>query len=321
MKLLATVALFSAGVALGQTDGLAPLKFLEGKWEGKASGEPGNGVSNREYRFDLNGRFLTVRNRSVYDPKTPGAEREVHEDFGIFSYDKNLKKIVLRQFHAEGFVNEYRLESQSTDGKSFEFVTVRIENTPVGSRAKEAYRVVSPQEVVETFSLAEPGKDFKVYAETRLRRAAYVATEWGPLQMLLGEWTGEGTGSPGQGQGGFTFTPDLQNHVLLRKNFAEYPPANGRPAFRHDDLMLVYHDAQKQIRATYWDSEDHVIPYRVTADEGKTVFVSDGPANEPRYRFTYTTVGADALAIRFEIAPPGKEFATYIEARAHRALR
>jgi hypothetical protein len=321
MKRLVSIGFICAGVAFAQTDGLTPLKFLEGKWEGKASGEPGNGVSNREYRFDLNGRFLTARNRSVYEAKTPGAEREVHEDFGIFSYDKALKKVVLRQFHTEGFVNEYRLESQGADGRSFEFVTVRIENLPAGWRAREMYRVASPQEVVEIFSLAEPGKEFKVYSETRLRRAAYVASEWAPLQMLLGEWTGDGSGSPGQGQGGFSFTPDLQNHVLLRKSFAEYPAANGRPAFRHEDLMLVYHDTQKQLRATYWDSEGHVIPYRVTADDEKAVFFSDGPANEPRYRMTYAPAGEDGLVLKFEIAPPGKEFAAYIEARARRTVR
>ena len=156
--------------ALGQSDGLSPIRFLEGKWEGKATGEPGKGMSTREYRFDLNGRFLSTRNKSVYEPKTPDDKPEVHEDFGIYSYDRALKKIVLRQFHVEGFVNEYTLNSISPDGKSLEFATVRIENIAPGWRAKEAYRIMSPDDVVETFSLAPPGKEFAVYSETHLRR-------------------------------------------------------------------------------------------------------------------------------------------------------
>jgi hypothetical protein len=89
----------------------------------------------------------------------------------MYSYDRALKRIVLRQFHAEGFVNEYTLESISPDGKSLEFTAVRIENIAPGWRAKEAYRIMSADEVVETFSLAPPGKEFAVYSETHLKRA------------------------------------------------------------------------------------------------------------------------------------------------------
>jgi hypothetical protein len=65
---------------------------------------------------------------------------------------------------------EYRLESVSTDGKALEFVTVRIENFAPGWQAKKSYRVLSSDEIEETFSLAPPGKDFDVYTLARLRR-------------------------------------------------------------------------------------------------------------------------------------------------------
>lgn len=158
--IVATALVVGAGA---QADVWGPLRFFEGKWQGTANGEPGKGVSTREYRFDLNSRFITVRNKSVYEPKAPGKQSEVHEDFGVFSYDEAQKKFVLRQFHGEGFVNEYILDVISGDGKSLEFVTTRIENIPIGWRAKERYRVVSSDEFVETFTLAAPGKDFEVY--------------------------------------------------------------------------------------------------------------------------------------------------------------
>ena len=156
IHVVATAVLAAAGAG-AQSDPWAALRFLEGKWEGKATGEPGKGVSSREYRFDLNGRFLSARTRSVYEPKSPGAKPEVHEDFGMYSYDRALKKVVLRQFHVEGFVNEYTLDSVGPDGKSLEFITVRIENIAPGWRAKESFRIVSPgangkaDEFVETF--------------------------------------------------------------------------------------------------------------------------------------------------------------------------
>jgi hypothetical protein len=52
----------AVAAAAQQPDPLAPLRAFEGKWEGAASGEPGKGVSRREYSFDLAGRFLVARN-------------------------------------------------------------------------------------------------------------------------------------------------------------------------------------------------------------------------------------------------------------------
>lgn len=169
MRILLFVVLATVIVA-GQSDPWAALRAFEGRWEGAATGIPGKGVSTREYRFELNGRFLVARNQSVYEPKSPNVNPEVHEDLGIFSYDRALQKVVLRQFHSEGFVNEYVLDSASADNGILEFVTVKIENISPGWRAKEAYRFVSSDEVIETFSLAAPGKDFEVYSETRLKR-------------------------------------------------------------------------------------------------------------------------------------------------------
>lgn len=167
---LMIASLLVAPHAAAQPSPWVALRVFEGKWEGPASGEPGKGISTREYRFEMGGRFLVARNKSVYEPKTPEAKPEVHEDVGYFSYDRSLKKIVLRQFHIEGFVNEYTLEAAAEDGKSLEFVTVRIENIPPGWRAKEFYRILSADEIEETFFLAPPGKEFAVYSRTLLRR-------------------------------------------------------------------------------------------------------------------------------------------------------
>jgi hypothetical protein len=145
------------------------MRVFEGKWEGQATASPAT-ASARGVPIRTRGRFLSARNKSTYEPKTPSTKPEIHEDIGMFSYDRTLKKIVLRQFHAEGFVNEYTLDSLSSDGKRLDFVTVRIENIPPGWRAKESYQVISSDEIVETFYLAGPGKDFERYSETRLKR-------------------------------------------------------------------------------------------------------------------------------------------------------
>ena len=167
---LLPVVFMVAMSALAQSDPWAPLRAFEGKWEGETSGKPGKGTTARDYRFELNGKFLFQRDKSVYQPTDPAGKPLKHEDFGVFSYDTNLKKILWRQFHSEGFVNEYALDSVSADGKTLEFVTTRIENLP-GFRAKKQYRIVSANEIEETFWLAPPGKELAVYTVAHLKRA------------------------------------------------------------------------------------------------------------------------------------------------------
>jgi len=170
LTLFAAVAVCAQDKPASGEDPWKHLRIFAGKWTGAASGEPGKGTSTRQFQFEMGGRYFAGRNRTVYDPPSPGAKPEEHEDYSIFSYDRSQKTIVLRQFHWEGFVNEYTLTSVRENGKELEFVTARIENMPRGWRAKEVYKLVSPDEIVETFSLSAPGKFFAVYSETRLRR-------------------------------------------------------------------------------------------------------------------------------------------------------
>jgi hypothetical protein len=145
---------------------------------------------------------------------------------------------------------------------------------------------------------------------------------WDSWNFLLGEWVGEGSGKPGQATGGFTFSSELQNRILVRKNFADYPATKEHPAFSHNDLMVIYKERGDSTNAIYWDNEGHVINYSVEfpKDTNTITLVSTPNPTAPQFRFTYTKTGVDKLKILFEIAPPGKPdtFSKYIEATAHR---
>ena len=159
-----------AAAAAPADDQLAQLSRLAGVWRGQGHGEPGDSTVERTYRWTLGGKYLESRNRSTYAPQAANPKGEVHEDVGYVSHDKARKVLVARQFHIEGFVNQYVLES-AADG-TFVFVSEAIENIPAGFRARETLRLVGGEQLEETFEIAPPGKDFDVYSKTVLTRTA-----------------------------------------------------------------------------------------------------------------------------------------------------
>jgi hypothetical protein len=106
----------------------------------------------------------------VYPPQEKNPKGETHEDLGLFGYDRASKKLSFRQFHIEGFVVQYSLESISEDARTFVFTSTAIENISPGWVARETYRFLNSDEFVETFALSGPGKEFETYSETRFRR-------------------------------------------------------------------------------------------------------------------------------------------------------
>lgn len=158
-----------AGQKSEAPDPLGHIGFLIGRWEGTSDGQPGKGTVQRDYTRVLNSRFIRVRNRSEYPAQETNPKGETHEDEGWFSFDRARKRLVLRQFHVEGFVSQYVEDADSSPSKVV-FTTESIENIPVGWRARESYLVHGPDEFEEVFELAESGKPFEVYSRARLRR-------------------------------------------------------------------------------------------------------------------------------------------------------
>lgn len=80
--------------------------------------------------------------------------------------DRARKRLVLRQFHVEGFFNQY---VQETDG-GLVFVSEALENIPAGYKARETYTRLDADRFEEIFEIAEPGKPFAVYSRTTFTR-------------------------------------------------------------------------------------------------------------------------------------------------------
>jgi hypothetical protein len=148
-----------------------PLNFFVGSWTSEGKGCSGISTGEREYQFVLNGKFLQVKNKSIFEPQEQNPKGEVHEDWGFISHDGNRETFVWRQFHVEGFVNQYVLDSTATDGKTLVFVTESIENIPAGWRGRITCQILDDDEFTERFELAAPEKEFEVYVENHFKRS------------------------------------------------------------------------------------------------------------------------------------------------------
>ena len=177
MKLFAAI-LVCASVVAGPADAAepapehwAPVQRLIGNWSGTASGESGEGTVERRYAFIMNGRFIHETNTSTYPPQKRNKAGEVHEHWGVFSFDKARKTLVLRQFHVEGFVNTYRrIETAAGASTALVFESESFENFNNSWKARESYEFLSDDEFVETFELAPPGQRFSIYSRNHFKR-------------------------------------------------------------------------------------------------------------------------------------------------------
>jgi hypothetical protein len=140
---------------------------------------------------------------------------------------------------------------------------------------------------------------------------------WEKWDWLIGEWIGQGTGTPGKGGGFFTFSLDLDKKILVRKSHSEYPAADNKPKVTHNDLMIVYPDyTGNPSSAIYFDNEGHTINYSIVYSDKSIVLTSNKIPDVPVFRLTYTMLDYETVNTKFEISKDGEKFTTYIEGKS-----
>ena len=143
---------------------------LLGKWEGPATGRPGVGRQVREYRLILHDRFILGTDQTRWVPTPDEPDGLIHDDLSVLGLDRAAAQLVMRSFHGEGFVHEYRCMDATADGSRMVFEAAQVENGPPGMRARETIAFGGPDDLESTFELAMPGGPFEAYTHEILRR-------------------------------------------------------------------------------------------------------------------------------------------------------
>jgi hypothetical protein len=174
MRVFIAVVLLVPCLLLAQAeekeDVWAPLKALLGEWEGSGGRGSIQSQIQARYNFVLNGNYIEVYHKAVFPPQEGLEAGETHEDKGFISYDRGRKKFVFRQFHIEGFVNQYVLDSLSTDGSTLFLNSEQIENAPPGTKANYVIKIINENEIETAFNVAFPGREYQCFSKNRLTK-------------------------------------------------------------------------------------------------------------------------------------------------------
>ena len=168
--MLTSAALGAAQASEPVAEHWSPIRRLLGHWTGVATGAAGQGTVSRQYNWAMNHRFVHEVNTSRYPPQEANKSGEVHEHWSMFSYDKARKLLVLRQFHVEGFVNQFRQAPGPESSGSVIFESESFENFSNKWKARETYEFLSDDEFIETFEMAAPDKPYQVYSRNHFTR-------------------------------------------------------------------------------------------------------------------------------------------------------
>lgn len=169
-KTLLFLFVIIAGISFGQENPFAKVEFVIGNWSGSGAGF-GNSTSKIEssFQYIMDGKYIQFINESHFAPTDKNPKGEHHIDVGFISYDKSRKKIIIRQFNNEGYINQYLLNDSISNDSLLVFETEEIENFVPNGKAQWTIKKL-PNNQVETIFDVSFGKEFTCLGTNKLTK-------------------------------------------------------------------------------------------------------------------------------------------------------
>jgi hypothetical protein len=121
----------------------------------------------RRYELIMGERDLQVRHRSLRLPQEKSPKGDQHEELHVFSYDRDRRTIVYREFFSEGVV--VRSPCQA-DANKVVCVSEAVENG-TGIRARLTLEITDRYRFTETYELGFPNREVEHYLTNRWTRS------------------------------------------------------------------------------------------------------------------------------------------------------
>lgn len=147
---------------------------------------------------------------------------------------------------------------------------------------------------------------------------AQKSTTWDKWQWLVGDWKTMEESRDNQAGGTFSFKPDLDQKILVRRGHTEYNQLRANPMI-HNDLMVIYPGySGPPAKAVYFDNEGHSISYTFAVTDKSIIFTSERTPYAPIFRMGYYKEDSNIVNAKFETSQDGSTFQTYMEGRCKR---
>lgn len=86
------IMLFS-NIIFSQTPTRQNFNRLIGIWSGEGTGfSAGKSQIETDIKFVMNKKYIEIKNKSKFEPTEKKPEGEIHEDWGLISFDKNRER-------------------------------------------------------------------------------------------------------------------------------------------------------------------------------------------------------------------------------------
>ena len=135
--------------------------------------------------------------------------------------------------------------------------------------------------------------------------------KWEKWNLLIGNWTGEGSGLSGEGTGSFSFTFDLNQNILIRKSDYHYVLDKTNIIF--NDMMVIYLVDGTPSKAIFFNNDGFSRNYSISYSDKSITLISEKLPQTPIFKLTYTFINDLNITLKFEIARDGINFITYSE--------
>ena len=140
-----------------------------------------------------------------------------------------------------------------------------------------------------------------------LNVSAQVDSTWDHIKFFVGKWIGQSSENDTLLPRNSLFTSELDDNIIVRKNYIDFGEQPAGEQLRHEDLMIIFRYPDGIINATYFDTENRVINFVVNISElgDEIIFESIPIKGMPFYRITYVKYSPDEIYVNFESSITG----------------
>ena len=155
-------------IALPPKPDFSPVDWMVGEWTGKMTGNGPQGEVHFSAAYDLNQRFMILREEVTFAATRTGVPAFKEDSMGVLSAEPD-SGFILRWFSTTGFITRYRL---SVNGPEISWSQEGGDNPPPGGffRRLIEHTNLNPSQFSETVQVAPPKRPFFDYYTARLTR-------------------------------------------------------------------------------------------------------------------------------------------------------